>query len=428
MTFYKAVVPMLARRGAEIRIIEGSALYAADQAAPQMADGIMVETLERGRLDRWWNRFTDFESVPGLRRHLAAAWAMWEQADFGADADIVEACDWGLLFVPAATEAAKPLIVQCHGSVGQISGHDPLAGEETQGAITRLLEGAVLSKVANIQTYSLANAGFWRREGARKVSMIRPACKTEEPQGTHHITGRGLVVGRVQRWKGPQVVCAALEQLGARAPGLDWIGRDTTWGSRNDSASAHLTSAYPDIWGKRITHCPQMPREEVVRRQASALFNLIPSTWDVFNFTVVEAMALGRPAIVSTGAGASELIEDGVNGFLFAAGDAEALAAKIDLVMSASPTRLAEIGEAAKETVRTTYDPEKIAAERIAAYRAAIDDFRRNPPAPIGGWLGDICRPADEGGRESMSFLDHHPLRQILAHSARRVGRKLWPQ
>ena len=39
---------------------------------------------------------------------------------FGADADVVIASNWGLLFVPGVVDAARPLIVQCHGSIGQI--------------------------------------------------------------------------------------------------------------------------------------------------------------------------------------------------------------------------------------------------------------------------------------------------------------------
>jgi glycosyltransferase involved in cell wall biosynthesis len=215
--------------------------------------------------------------------------------------------------------------------------------------------------------------------------------------------------------------------MGGRAPAIDWYGRDTPWGRSEISGAAYLASTYRGIWGtKLVRHSPIAP-DEVARRQASALFNLVPSTWDTFNFTAVEAMASGRPTIVSTGAGASELVEDGINGFLFPTGDARALAEAIERVMGESPAHLAEIGKAAQETVRTALAPETIAAQRIAAYRDAIDRFDHHRPAPVTGWLGDICRPAATAPCDGMAFLDHHPLREILAYSARRLGRRLWP-
>ena len=296
-----------------------------------------------------------------------------------------------------------------------------------QGVVTRLLEKAVLPLATMVQTYSNANADFWSAELGRRVTMIRPAWRSSEAQSAV-LSDRGLVVGRVQRWKGPQVVCEAMELLGDAAPFLDWIGHDTVWGERNLSATAFLGESYPSVWGRKIIHHEPLSSLEIAERQAGASFNLVPSTWDVFNFTTIEGMASGRPTIVSTGAGASELVEDGVNGFLFPAGDANGLAAAIKRLMSESPVHLAEIGRAAQATVQAALDPERIAVKRIAALRAAIEDFKLNSPAPIGGWLGDICRPSAESTRDSMTFLDHHPLRSIFSYSARRLGRRLSSQ
>ena len=424
-TFYRALAPALSSAGVKVRVIEGGALHAAEEKAVRELDGVTVETLERHRIERWWERFPAFAAAPRLRRHLSAAWAMWEQSGFGADADVVEASDWGLLFVPGAINAVRPLIVQCHGSIGQISLHDPIAGEEMQGVLTRLLERAVMPMATTAQTYSNANADFWSEEAGREVAMIRPAWKTAKPNATLVPVDRGLVVGRVQRWKGPQVVCAAIERLGARAPLLDWVGRDTAWHTCNGSAIAHLRCVYSDVWGEKILHHPQMLAAEVARRQAAALFNLVPSTWDVFNFTAIEAMASGRPTIVSNGAGASELIEDGVNGYLFQAGDADALAAALERVLCEKPDRLVRVGRAGQETVCASLDPQAIAAQRLAAYRDAIDAFAARPPARATGWIGEICRPSQPSGQSDMAFLEHLPLRGLAAHVAERVSRRI---
>jgi glycosyltransferase involved in cell wall biosynthesis len=238
---------------------------------------------------------------------------------------------------------------------------------------------------------------------------------------------RALVVGRLQRWKGPEVLCDALRHLDNRAPCVDWVGRDTVWGTRDGSTAEHIAQTYPDLWkSKLVSHNPISPAE-VARRQASALFNIVPSTWDIFNFTAVEAMASGRPTVVSTGAGASELIEDGVNGFLFAKGDSYALAQALERVMGESRARLAEIGREGRNTIRTVLDPKTIAAKRLAAYRAAIGAFQARPPSPVGGWLGAVCRPSEAVGHD-MAFLENLPLRALTKHVVGRIYDKVHPR
>jgi glycosyltransferase involved in cell wall biosynthesis len=413
-TFYRLLAPELVAAGVTLRVIEGSAFHAAPDRACRVRDHVHIETLESARFARWLELFSAYAAVPGLRRHLAAAWAMWEQADRGKEYDIVEASDWGLLFVPPATEA-RPVVVQCHGSVGQIGVYDPIAGEETQSLLVRLIERAVIAIATCVQTCSNANAAFWRAETGREVIMLRPATPRPILEPIEP-SPRGLVVGRLQRWKGPEILCAALERLGTRAPAVDWVGRDTAWGARENSTASHLSRTFSSVWGRRIDHClPEAPHA-IARRQAAALFNIVPSIWDVFNFTAVEAMASGRPTMVSTGAGASELIEDQVNGYLFASGDADALAAALDRLLSASPARLKAIGKAARETVRTVLDPKAIAAQRVAAYRSVIDAFDSQPPLPAAGWLGEICRPSELLQGSDMAFLDHLPFRAIAAH------------
>ena len=54
---------------------------------------------------------------------------------------------------------------------------------------------------------------------------------------------------------------------------------------------------------------------------------ILPSRYDPFGSTVLEAMAMGLPAIVSTRCGAAEIIEEGVNGWICRPDDAPGIAA-----------------------------------------------------------------------------------------------------
>jgi hypothetical protein len=135
-------------------------------------------------------------------------------------------------------------------------------------------------------------------------------------------------------------------------------------------------------------------------------------------------MSSGRPVVCSTGAGASELIEDGTTGFLFEAGNAASLASAIDRLLSLDPVRHADIGRNAQATIRERLAPERIAAERLAAYQRARDAFEPRTEFSQ-DWLMDAVSGRNSSPGGDLAFLDHQPLRSILNYSVRRLGSKL---
>jgi glycosyltransferase involved in cell wall biosynthesis len=425
ITFYRNFLPQLAAQGHEIRVIVGSGVTAVHAPAPVVIDGVSVEMLDQALLDQHHARFARYAALPVLRRFLAGAWAMWEQAGRGEGYDLVEVADWGLLFLPWVVEQEPPAVVQLHGSTGQIDLHDPVRGEEVQGNLIRMIERAAVAQATCAQAYSQTNANFWQCQTGRTVDRIRPAWQPLiAPDVSPQKTPRGLVVGRVQRWKGPEVLCQALRLLGAKAPPIDWMGRDTSYESRNIKTSDYLRQNWPDIWGRILVQQYQQPFEQTARLQAAAAFMVVPSLWDTFNFTCVEAMGAGTSVICSTGAGASELIEDGVNGFVFENGSAESLAAAIDRLLSLNETARGELAAAGRQTVLRELEPVEVCRERLAAYETIVRSGA-GTTLPSGDWLRLACEPGKAVARESLDFLDHLPLKSLVDYSARRAIQKL---
>ncbi|MGE3914217.1 MAG: glycosyltransferase [Hyphomicrobiaceae bacterium] len=132
-----------------------------------------------------------------------------------------------------------------------------------------------------------------------------------------------------------------------------------------------------------------------------------------------------RPTIVSTGAGASELIIEGENGFTFKNGDAEALAGVIDRVMSIPEARRREIGANGRETIRSELDPARIAEQRRAAYEEAISSFHSSPPQRPNEWLVNMLTPRPGPIRDFDALLSPVPLRAMGKHMAHRIRNKL---
>jgi Glycosyltransferase len=66
---------------------------------------------------------------------------------------------------------------------------------------------------------------------------------------------------------------------------------------------------------------------------ASDVVIMPSSAVETFSIAILEAMALGKPIVSSNIGGASEQVSDGVNGFLFPAGNINALAEKIKFII-----------------------------------------------------------------------------------------------
>ena len=112
--------------------------------------------------------------------------------------------------------------------------------------------------------------------------------------------------------------------------------------------------------GDRVEFHP--PTNSIETFYAAADVLLLPTPYDAFGMVVLEAMAAGLPVVVSKNAGASELIEHGVNGFVFA-NDAELPA----LMKQAAASN---VGEAARATA-LQHSWDRVAAETLAVYRQA---------------------------------------------------------
>jgi len=81
---------------------------------------------------------------------------------------------------------------------------------------------------------------------------------------------------------------------------------------------------------------------------------VLPSIQEGFGLVVIEAWLYKKPAIVSSGAGVSELIVQGENGYTFDPKNPEKLAEKVIDVLS-HPEKGAAIGEAGFDTVKKEY-------------------------------------------------------------------------
>lgn len=138
-----------------------------------------------------------------------------------------------------------------------------------------------------------------------------------EPLGQKESPASGdfLFVGRLSAEKGAFLFAQAAERAGVTPV---FIG--------DGPVAEELRARFSDA---RLLGWRSPADTRAAMRQARAL--IFPSLWyEGQPLTVLEAKALGTPAIVSDGCAARESITDGVSGRLFTSGDAASLADAID--------------------------------------------------------------------------------------------------
>src|SRR3954470_17983403 len=106
-------------------------------------------------------------------------------------------------------------------------------------------------------------------------------------------------------------------------------------------------------------------RDDVRPLYAAADCLILPSRYDPFPNTVLEAFAMGLPAIVSTHAGAAEIIVQGVNGWVCEPDDAPGIARLMHEAHAA--VRSGELPQAARATAER-YGMDAMASNLAALY------------------------------------------------------------
>ena len=349
ITFYGQLLPALVQAGHEVRV-----LVANHQSLDKPAcviNGVQVEYLASKFSDNARLGCRKFKN-PTLWAFLPLAWGAFEQTSGGEGHDLVEATDWGLLYMPwVVSERKAKVVVSLHGSNGQVDWYsNPDQRRSFDGGLVRLLEAETMRLADRIHANSRMNASFWSDRTGCEVQVIPPVFHAKTAVASFSKRKTGLVAGRLQYLKGAEVLCQALREV--EGIYLEWIGRDTPWESGSEMASSYLAKKYPDIFGKSLCWTAAMPHNDVLQKIANASFLLVASVWEVFNLTVLEAMVSGTPVICSRNAGAEMMIEDGVSGFLFDPEKPGDLAVKLKSVFELSPEKRKSLTNQAKANIK----------------------------------------------------------------------------
>lgn len=168
------------------------------------------------------------------------------------------------------------------------------------------------------------------------------------------------VIARLDPMKGQDVAINGLAQISKKHPRakLLLIGDGSFSSSKKGGLGlpkglrwkGKLENLASDVGiGKRIIFTGFISNEDLEAALTRTDMLVLPSVLEGFGLTVLEGWLYRKPAVVSSGEGAAELIDDGVNGYTFNHSSDEELAEKMDGVLS-KPEHAKRLGERGYET------------------------------------------------------------------------------
>lgn len=181
-------------------------------------------------------------------------------------------------------------------------------------------------------------------------------------------TSRILFVGRFDTVKGGDTVIEAFGKLHAACPEarLTFVGPDRGCTQADGSLLqiAAAIEALPDATRDAITYMGPLPRSEIEDLRRQHPIALLASRYEVFAYTMAEAMAAGQALVCTDVGGPREYQRHEETALMIPAGDANAMAAELQRLLqdSSLQTRLAENGF---KLLETRLSPRAVATQTI---------------------------------------------------------------
>ena len=190
---------------------------------------------------------------------------------------------------------------------------------------------------------------------------------TPPRQRDAHGPVRLLYVGRFNKFKNVETLIEAVDRLNRMDIGdfdLELVGEGEQRPVLERMVAERGLS-------RRIHFSGWVPRQRIAEYYRRADIFVTATTWEGMPNTVVEDMACGLPIIGTQAAGLSELVQDGVNGYLVPIKDAAALAEAIALLIDNGYERR-RMGRQSRKLVERQFAWEHIAAQYVAIYRRVL--------------------------------------------------------
>ncbi|HEV8607072.1 MAG TPA: glycosyltransferase family 4 protein [Tepidisphaeraceae bacterium] len=315
-------------------------------------------------------------------------WLRWDLASLPALAEIHRATPLDVIEAPehaanglfSGLSRNWPMVLRIHGPWDLFFGINRNDGAALNNLLANLEKQSLqYAQVTTVPSRSMSNF-ITRRWHLPQRPVVVPnfmdVPKFRPPLPDKSEPQRIVCAGRLERFKGQDVLVKAFAMIARKHPDaqLLLIGPDQ-W-SRKQRFNEVIESLVPDkaIRSRIELRGPQplVWTQEELKRAAIAV---VPSTgFESFSFSTLEAMAAGRPTVVSRIGAMPELLDYGRCGIISSPGDAGELALALDRLLGDRELR-ETFAACAHERARDVYDTEAVLPEFVSTYELARERY-----------------------------------------------------
>ncbi len=360
----------LARRGHEVEVFTTNAYDQNHNFRPKLKVQTMIgfKVTYFSNLLRFDNVFLSYEMVVALRKRLG-------------EFDIVHMHHGRQAHDIAVSHYARkhdvPYVVQAHGDLPRI-----MSKRRLKWLYDIFFGYEILSNASKAIALSINEAEDYRRMGvpSDKITVIPNGIDLTEyadlpPRGSlRKKLGIGeddkivLYLGRLHEIKGIDVLVKAFASIAGRLENvmLLIVGPDDGYLGRTKALVKALKME------DHVLLLGSLYGEDKIGAYADADLYVLPSRYETFPMSVLEAYACGKPVIATRVCGLGNLVIDGKTGLLVEPGDTKQLA-KSMLSLLEDENRALEIGQKGKRFVRENFVLGKVVDSLEQAYEAIVD-------------------------------------------------------
>jgi glycosyltransferase involved in cell wall biosynthesis len=293
--------------------------------------------------------------------------------------DVLESSESGALFL----SRIAPLVIRLHGSEFAFRKHAGMPldfsvrwNDSLEAYSSR--RATVITTPSHFQANEIINHRGWPADRVRVIpnpissTILEAGLQFERNGGSEPIV---LFTGRLAPVKGIEMLLGAAKLVHDRNPGVTFVLAGP-WQMPHPPESYGLQRDRKSVNGVQWIG-PREQSELIDWYKRAALF-VMPSYYESFGISVVEAMAFGLPVVCTRVGGIPETVADGVTGVLVEPGNPLQLADAIFQLLSDSQRR-GDLGRAGQAKGFGEFGPARVARQNLEVYQLASKSFCSGP-------------------------------------------------
>lgn len=381
--YLRAIIPALANAGHEVSVFAGSK---EDRKF----------TAENGRVSVYHYRLPSLHwyaaKIPGLRRFapLPLRQLEWSTSLYRRISriaaeqkiDVLESTEACALFL----HGIAPLVIRLHGSEYVFRKHTGAALDKSV-RWNEILEqrscahATAISTPSQFQADEISKHRGWPANKAHVIpNPISLAMLQAAQEFSRNGTGERLVLytGRLAPVKGIETLLEAARLVNARNLNFTFVLAGP-WQMPQPPEAYGLQLNRKSLHG--VQWVGPQDQNQLIDWYKRAMLFAMPSYYESFGISVVEAMAFGLPVVASDSGALKEVIGNNESGTLVPSGDAQALADAIVERMCGTKN----VNGSASRVGLERFHPDQVAAETVRLYEAALRDVSYQSSTALAG-------------------------------------------